>query len=80
MSNPNYLGVSNEILLQKLRDNHTYVNEFPSSELPAGAAADYFFDDVWRECEALRAELKSRGINVDFYGTLENEEGFLGEK
>jgi hypothetical protein len=68
MSNPNYAGVSNEVLIKKLNDNLDHIYDFPSEEYPTGPAADYFLDDVWREVYALQIELKLRGVVFDAYG------------
>lgn len=65
MSNPNYAGVSNQVLIAKLNDNLDFMEGFDPEEIPTGAAGDYFFDDVWKEVYALRDELKLRGVAVD---------------
>lgn len=65
MTNPNYVGVSSEVLINQLNDNLDYIEGYDLDEIPKGPAGDYFFDDVWKEAYALRDELKLRGVAID---------------
>ena len=75
MSNPNYQGVPDEVLIQKLRDLYDEFNTMLEEFRPTGSAANgYFADDIQKEILDIEEELiKHRGLTLP-WGNVNFEE------